>query len=87
MNRFAQAISNSFSVLSKLVVPLYTDDESGTPRLLGSGLFITNRGSTLLVSAAHVLEEGKSSQLYFFMADVGAGVDPPLFAGEVAVLH
>nr|WP_316642097.1 hypothetical protein [uncultured Roseateles sp.] len=68
MNKFAHAISASFEVLAKLVVPLYTDDQAGRPRLCGSGFFVTKPGGTLLVSAAHVLEEGRSGHLYYFAA-------------------
>jgi len=68
LNRFAQAISGSFGVLSKLVVPLYIDDQSGRPQLCGSGFFVTKSGATLLISAAHVLEEGRSARLHYYIA-------------------
>lgn len=67
MNNFAKAISDSFHVLSRLVVPLYMDDQFGRPQLCGSGFFVLKPGQALLVSAAHVLEEARSNRLYYFV--------------------
>jgi len=68
MNRFAQAIASTFELLSRFVVPLYFDDRRGRPQLVGSAFFVRRGSATLLVSAAHVLEEGRSRQLYYYAA-------------------
>jgi hypothetical protein len=67
MDQLARSIASAFEVLVKVVVPLYVDDEHGRPQLLGTGFFIRRSdGSTLLVSAGHVLDEGKARPVYYY---------------------
>lgn len=68
MTPIAQAINRSFNLLSKLVIPLYVDDARGRPQPCGSGFFVRAANVTLLVSAAHVLEQGKTAHLYYYIA-------------------
>jgi hypothetical protein len=44
------------TILSRHIVPLFSEDHSGRPEPRGSGFLVSSRGSSFLVSAAHVFD-------------------------------
>ena len=55
----------AFEVLGRCVVPLYIDVD-GIPSHVGTGFFLALPNGCLLVSAAHVLDEGRGRDMYFY---------------------
>ena len=60
------SIEEACEVLSRLVVPLYIDVNE-KPALVGTAFFVTYEDQTLLVSAAHVLDVLRTSNLYYYI--------------------
>src|SRR6185312_5072706 len=46
--------------------PLYVNDECGRPDQFGTGFFVRAAGSDFLVSAAHVLDVARTSNVFFY---------------------
>jgi hypothetical protein len=64
-DELANVTHAAFQLLGRCVVPLYVDAD-GTPCHIGTGFFLALPGGCLLVSAAHVLDEGRDRGMYFY---------------------
>lgn len=64
MSGLAASIEEIFETLVKLSIPLYVDFD-GAPALIGTGFFVKLDGSVLLMSAAHVLEQARVTEVYY----------------------
>lgn len=63
---FANFLREAAQLLTKLVVPIYEIDRRGRPSLHGSGFFVRLNDHHFLVSAAHVLESLKRTELFYY---------------------
>jgi hypothetical protein len=63
---FADFLREAAQLLTKLVVPIYENDRRGRPSLHGSGFFVRHNDHHFLVSAAHVLESLRRTELFYY---------------------
>jgi hypothetical protein len=63
---FAKFLREAAQLLTKFVVPIYENDRRGRPSLHGSGFFVRHNNHCFLVSAAHVLESLRTTELFYY---------------------
>lgn len=51
--------------LAEFILPLFADSDGRYPEMIGTGFLVEDRGSTFLISAAHVLD--RALDLYFYI--------------------
>jgi Trypsin-like peptidase domain len=51
--------------LAEFILPLFADSDGKYPEMIGTGFLVEDRGSTFLISAAHVLD--RALDLYFYV--------------------
>ena len=66
MNEIDSLSQHLVTILAKCVVPLYRNNERMRPIHIGTGLLVGRDENLFLVSAAHVLRECESSELFFY---------------------
>jgi hypothetical protein len=56
----------AIDLLSKFSIPLYIHDKANRPEQFGTGFFVRAGSAHFLVSAAHVLDVGRSKRIFFY---------------------
>jgi hypothetical protein len=54
--RLEQVVEKLTTILSRHVIPIFSDDSNGKPQHRGTGLLVSSGGSSFLISAAHVFD-------------------------------
>jgi hypothetical protein len=66
--RLPEVIVEAIDLLTRFSIPLYVHDASGRPEQYGTGFFVRADTTHLLVSAAHVLDVGRTRKTFFYAA-------------------
>lgn len=61
-----EVILEAIDLLTKFSIPIYVQDSSGRPDQYGTGFFVRAGTAHFLVSAAHVLDVGRTRDVFFY---------------------
>lgn len=65
--RLVETIDRAIGLLNKFIIPIFGNDRWGKPEQIGTGFIVKTGLGYLLVSAAHVIRQTPSRELFYYV--------------------